>query len=349
MAAQKDDHKPHPAKAGLRLAATAENAGERLDKWLSTMAPALTRTRLKALIETGALRKDGAVLADASYRLRGEEIFTLDVPPAEPAGPAAESIPLSIAYEDADLIVIDKPAGLVVHPAAGNRSGTLVNALLAHCGDSLSGIGGIARPGVVHRLDKDTSGLMVVAKNDAAHRGLSALFAAHDIERVYLALVSGAPRPYAGTIDAPIGRGKDRRKMAVLDEGEESGRARRAVTRYKVVETFGRTRARLPGDAVASLIECRLETGRTHQIRAHLAHIGHPLLGDPVYGRPGLAGLKPGDKAADAALAVLASFRRQALHAAVLGFRHPSSGEALRFQTPPPKDFSELRRVLSNL
>lgn len=312
------------------------------------MAEGLTRTRLKGLIEAGALTKDGAPVADAGLRLRGGEVFTLDLPPATAPGPEAEAIPLEVAYEDADLIVVNKPAGMVVHPAAGNRHGTLVNALIAHCGASLSGIGGIARPGIVHRLDKDTSGLIVAAKNDTAHGRLAGLFAEHDIERAYLAIVAGAPRPHAGTIDARIGRARDRRKMAVYDDPAR-GDARRAVTHYKVAETFGRKRAKLAGDAVASLVECRLETGRTHQIRAHLAHIGHPVLGDPVYGRPGLSGLKPGDAAADALLVALARFKRQALHAGILGFAHPTSGEPLRFEAPPPTDFAELLRLLRTL
>lgn len=348
MAATPDDHKPRPA-APLRLAASGENAGERLDKWLSAMVPALTRTRLKALIEAGALKRDGVPVREASLRIRGGEAFTLEIPPSEPPEPRGENIPLDIYFEDGDLIVVNKPAGLVVHPAAGNRAGTLVNALIAHCGTSLSGIGGVARPGIVHRLDKDTSGLLVAAKNDAAHQRLAALFAAHDIERAYLALVSGAPRPHVGTIAAPIGRANDRRRMAVYDDDRERRDARRAVTHYKVVETFGRQRARLAGDAVAALVECRLETGRTHQIRAHLAHIGHPVLGDPVYGRPGLAGLRPGDEAADRARAALSAFRRQALHAAVLGFAHPASQEPLRFEAEPPEDFRTLREALAAL
>jgi len=349
MAAASDDHKPPGPGAPIRLAATRENAGERLDKWLSAMIPALTRTRLKALIEAGALTRGGAPVLEASLRLRGGESFTLDMPPVEPPEPRGEKLPLDIRFEDDDLIVIDKPAGLVVHPAAGNREGTLVNALIAHCGTSLSGIGGVARPGIVHRLDKDTSGLLVAAKNDQAHQHLAALFAAHDIERVYLALVSGAPRPHVGAIDAPIGRGGDRRKMAVYDQNAERRGARRAVTHYKVVETYGRKRAKLSGDAVAALVECRLETGRTHQIRAHLAHVDHPVLGDPVYGRPGLSGLKPGDEAADRALEALGAFRRQALHAAVLGFAHPRTGAILRFEASPPQDFADLRTALCAL
>ena len=350
MAALKDDLKPSGAAGSVRLAAQPENAGERLDKWLSVMIPTLTRTRIQALIEAGALKMDGAAFSDASFKLRGREAFTLDIPPAEAPEPKGETIPLEVAFEDRDLIVVNKLAGLVVHPAAGNRAGTLVNALIAHCGQSLSGVGGVARPGIVHRLDKDTSGLLVAAKNDAAHRHLTSLFAAHDIERMYLAIVSGAPRPFSGTISAAIARAADRRKMVVLDGNEERRGSRHAITHYRVVETFGRARAKLAGDAVASLLECRLETGRTHQIRAHLAHIGHPLLGDQTYGRgPGLAGLKPGDEAGEAALAALAGFKRQALHAKVLGFTHPSTRESLRFEAAPPADFARLLAVLRAL
>ncbi|MGF1544255.1 MAG: RluA family pseudouridine synthase, partial [Parvularculaceae bacterium] len=256
------------------------------------------------------------------------------------------------------LIVVDKPAGLVVHPAAGNWTGTLVNALIAHCGASLSGVGGVARPGVVHRLDKDTSGLLVAAKGDAAHLALTKAFAARDVDRAYAAIAAGAPRPGVGVVDAPLARaGGDRKKMAVVrprhgEEVDEVGvpaGARRAVTRYKTLEGFGRARAKLPGDAVASLVECRLETGRTHQIRVHMAHVGHPLIGDKTYGRPGLAGLRPGDAAADAALAVVAGFRRQALHARTLGFAHPITGEAMSFDAEPPADFRTLADALRRL
>ena len=327
-----------------------EDAGARLDKWLSERLEGLTRTRLKALIEGGALARDGAAFADPSWKLRAGETYRLVVPPPADATPKPEAIPLDVVYEDADLIIVNKPAGMVVHPAAGNWTGTLVNALLAHCGDSLSGIGGVARPGVVHRLDKDTSGLIVAAKNDAAHQGLTGAFSVHDIERVYEAVAVGAPRPGAGTVDAALARANsDRKKMAVVDEATHDN-ARRAVTHYRVVESFGRTRAKLKGDALASLIECRLETGRTHQIRAHLSHIGCPLIGDPVYGRgPGLGGLRPGDAAADHAIAVLRKFRRQALHAKVLGFAHPVTGEALRFERKGPADFQKLLTALRAL
>ncbi|MGE0408044.1 MAG: RluA family pseudouridine synthase [Amphiplicatus sp.] len=348
MTAPQDSGKPARV---FDVAADAEDSGARLDKWLSERLEGLTRSRLKALIEGGALAKDGDIFTDPSWKLRAGEHFTLTTPAVAPAVPRGEAIALDILYEDGDLIVVMKPAGLVVHPAAGNWKGTLVNALIAHCGESLSGVGGVARPGIVHRLDKETSGVLVAAKNDAAHQGLSGAFAAHDIERVYDAVVVGAPRPSVGTIDAPLARaGGERKKMAVL--AAESGRpdARRAVTHYRLAETFGRGRARLAGDALAALVECRLETGRTHQIRAHLSHIGHPLIGDPVYGRgPGLSGLKPGDGAAERAIAVLAGFRRQALHARRLGFTHPVTGEGLSFEAGPPPDFEGLLAALRRL
>lgn len=334
----------------LTLTVNPDHAGTRLDKWLSEAAEGLTRTRIKALIAAGALTRDGAAFADGSWKVKAGETFTLDIPAPAPAAPAPEPIPLDVRYEDDDLIVINKPAGLVVHPGAGNWTGTLVNALIAHCGASLSGVGGVARPGIVHRLDKDTSGLMVAAKNDAAHLALSAAFSVHDIERIYSAIAHGCPRPAVGTIDAPLARASDRLKMAVVDEESTRPDMRAAVTHYRVTEIYGRGRAKLAGDALASLIDCTLETGRTHQIRVHLASIGHPLIGDPVYGRgPGLSGLKPGEPAADRVIAALAGFRRQALHARVLGFRHPATGEALRFEAEAPEDFNLLKSALAGL
>ncbi len=335
-------------------------AGARLDKWLSDNIAALTRTRIKALIEEGALAKSGEAFTDPSWKLREGESYRLVPPPLVEPAPKPEAIPLDVVYEDDDLIVVNKPAGMVVHPAPGAWSGTLVNALLHHCGDTLSGIGGARRPGVVHRIDKDTSGLLVVAKHDAAHQGLSALFSSHDIERVYEAIAVGAPRPGIGTIDAPIGRKpQDRTKMTVVDamvwDDDEDDYvpkhgARHAVTHYKVIEAFGRDRAKLRGDALASLIECTLETGRTHQIRVHLGSIGCPLIGDQSYGRgPGLSGLKPGVPAADEAIETIRSFKRQALHAKVLGFTHPMTGEAMRFEREAPDDFQALLKALRAL
>jgi 23S rRNA pseudouridine1911/1915/1917 synthase len=343
-----DDHAP-PRHWGLTV--NADYAGARLDKWLSEAIPELTRTRVKALIEEGAVSRNGTVCLDVSLKVKTGDRYELVAPPIRAAEPTAEPIELDIRYEDADIIVVNKKAGMVVHPAAGHRSGTLVNALIAHCGESLSGVGGFARPGIVHRLDKDTSGLIIAAKHDAAHAALSAAFSVHDIERLYSAIAMGAPRPAVGMIDAPIARaGGDRKKMAVVKEDAERSDTRRAVTHYRVLEAYGRGRARLAGDALASLIECRLGTGRTHQIRVHLTSIGHPLIGDPVYGRrQGLAGLRPGDPAAARAIAALAGYRRQALHARVLGFTHPRTGEKLRFEAEPPADFQQLREALAAL
>ncbi|WP_424034074.1 RluA family pseudouridine synthase [Methylocella sp.] len=315
-------------------------AGERLDRFLaaetSATGASLSRTRLKALIEAGAVTVDGALVADANFSVRAGQIIGLEIPPAVDATPWGEDIPLNVVFEDAHLLVIDKPAGLVVHPAAGHPTGTLVNALIAHCGESLSGIGGVRRPGIVHRLDKDTSGLMVVAKTDLAHQGLARTFADHGktlgLTREYFCFAWGVPARPSGVVDAPLGRHAiDREKIAIV----AAARGRHAVTHWRIVERFG---------AEASLIACRLETGRTHQIRVHLASIGHPLLGDPVYGQ----GFK--SKAArlpPAAQAALKALGRQALHAAALGFVHPVTGESLRFESAPPRDMQELRAALA--
>jgi len=311
---------------------TAEIAGERLDKTLAARLPELSRARLQALIAQGHVSLAGVALSDASAKAQPGE-YAILVPPPEPAEPQAEAIPLTVLYEDAYLIVVDKPAGMAVHPAPGSERGTLVNALLAHCGASLSGIGGVARPGVVHRLDKETSGVMVAAKTDAAHQGLSALFAAHDIERVYVALTRGAPRARKGTIEGAIARSThDRKKMALVKSG---GRA--AVTHYLVERVFG-PEAR----PLAARLACRLETGRTHQIRVHLASLGCPCLGDPTYGSGPPA--EPVRRAISAA-----GLTRQALHAAVLGFVHPVTGAALRFESPLPPDMATLQALLDAL
>ncbi len=363
MTADDETLKPQgaPDETGAyALTVDAEAAGGRLDKWLAEKIAGLTRTRLKSLIEGGALTRDGKAFTAPSWKLREGEEYRLVPPPPEDPAPLPEAISLDVVYEDADIIVVNKPAGLVVHPAPGAWSGTLVNALIHHCGDTLSGIGGARRPGIVHRIDKDTSGLLVVAKHDAAHQGLSALFSAHDIERVYEAIAVGAPRPGVGTIDAPLGRKThDRTKMTVVNDWEYDEEednyvpkhgARNAVTHYKVIEAFGRSRAKLKGDALASLIECTLETGRTHQIRVHLASINCPLIGDQVYGRgPGLSGLKPGEPEADHAIETIRNFRRQALHAKVLGFQHPVTGEAMRFERAAPEDFQKLLGALRAL
>jgi len=312
--------------------------GARLDRVLATHAAALSRTRLKALILAGHVAVGGRTIRDPGHRVNAGDRLTLAVPPPEEAAPRAEPIPLAIVHEDDDLIVIDKPEGLVVHPAAGNRGGTLVNALIAHCGASLSGIGGVKRPGIVHRLDKDTTGLMVIAKNDRAHRALAAQFADHGrsgpLERGYLAFVWGVPDRPRGTIDKPLGRHPQaRERMAVRAGG------RTAVTHWEVLERYDGA----DGKPVASLIDCRLETGRTHQIRVHLAAIGHPLLGDRVYGagyRTKAARLGPEAQAA------LQDLERQALHAYLLGVEHPITGQHLVFRSVLPPDLDFLRRAL---
>lgn len=300
--------------------------GSRLDRALTGLVPDLSRERIKALIISGQIVSgSGRTVSDPATKVQAGQHFTLTLPPPVAAQAQAQDIPLHIVYEDSDLIVVEKPAGLVVHPAAGNLDGTLVNALLHHCGGSLSGIGGVARPGIVHRIDKDTSGLLVVAKHDRAHEGLAEQFKAHSITRRYAAITGGKPQPSAGTIDTWIGRSSsDRKKMAVQREGH----GKRAITHYT-------TRLVLRD---AALVECRLETGRTHQVRVHMAHIGHALLGDPVYGRP-----KKGFKT----ILDMLQFTRQALHAEHLGFIHPITGEKLHFESAIPEDMQELLRQLS--
>ena len=318
------------------VAISPEAAGARLDKTLAEHVDDLSRARIQALMAQGLVSLGGVILTDASAKTQSGE-YQILIPPPAPADPQPEAIPLSILYEDADLIVIDKPAGMAAHPAPGTPDGTLVNALLAHCGDSLSGIGGVARPGIVHRLDKDTSGVMVAAKTDRAHQGLSALFAAHDIERTYIALTRGMPIPREGRIETQIGRSHgDRKKMAVLSSG-----GRHAITDYRVEKVFGRA-SKPGGPPPAARVACTLHTGRTHQIRVHMASVGAPLLGDPVYGSgaPGAA--------VRAAIATV-GLKRQALHAAVLGFIHPVTGQALRFETPVPEDMRRLEDELATL
>ena len=322
------------------LIAGDDAAGLRLDQWLAAeTASGLSRSRIKQLIEQGNVRLNGEAVTEAKRKLQPGDIAEIALPEPEPAEPAAEDIPLSVLYEDGDVIVIDKPAGLVVHPGAGNPSGTLVNALLAHCGNSLSGIGGVRRPGIVHRLDKETSGVMVVAKNDRAHQALSAQFADHgrttDMRRSYLALVWGTPPRMAGTIETWLGRSsRDRLKQAVVSEHQPD--ARHAVTHYQVRERFGDPAGVAP---VASLVECRLETGRTHQIRVHMAHIGNPLIGDGDYGK---SFATKANALPDGLREIVAGFSRQALHAAHLSFTHPGTGELLNFETPLPADMTEL-------
>ena len=330
---------PSPSTSTRALTTDEAVAPDRLDRVLARAWPDLSRSRLQALIRDGHVRVNGTLAADPAAKIGAAAHVSLEIPPASPAQPEAEEIALTIVYEDGDVIVIDKPAGLVVHPAAGHERGTLVNALISHCGDSLSGIGGVKRPGIVHRLDKDTSGLMVAAKNDRAHQNLAAQFADHGrsgpLERAYLALVWGMPERKRGTIGTDLGRSShNREKMAVVPKG----RGREAVTHYQLVEAFG---AR--GDPVASLVRCTLETGRTHQIRVHMAYLGHPLLGDHVYA----GGFKTKANRLEAeAKRTLADLGRQALHAAVLGFEHPSSGKPLRFESPLPPDMMKLVAAL---
>ena len=304
----------------IEVELTDAYAGWRLDRALADAVPSLSRERLKALVKSGALTREGKPLRDPAIKVSGDEAFALAVPEPEPAHNEAQDIPLKILFEDEHLLIVDKPAGLVVHPAAGNRDGTLVNALLHHCAGRLSGIGGVARPGIVHRIDKDTSGLLVVAKTDTAHEGLAKQFAAHSIGRRYLAIVRGVPTAGGGTIDAPLARSsQNRKKIAIVSEG----RGKRAVTHWKMLKPLKQ----------AALVECRLETGRTHQVRVHMASIGHPLLGDPVYGS---------GKSTHRELLNALDFRRQALHAEGLEFTHPVTKVRLSFESALPTDMQEL-------
>lgn len=300
------------------------HAGWRLDRALAAAVPTLSRERLKTLIRSGAVESRGAAVRDPATKVKGDESLRVVVPEPKAAHNEPQAIPLTILFEDEHLLVVDKPAGLVVHPAAGNFDGTLVNALLHHCAGKLSGVGGVARPGIVHRIDKDTSGLLVVAKSDVAHEGLAKQFAAHSIDRRYLALVNGVPSAASGKVDAPLARSSANRKKIAIVEGN---RGKRAVTHWKRLEAL----------KDAALVECRLETGRTHQVRVHMASIGHPLLGDPVYGRSGKTHGK---------LLRELSFHRQALHAAELGFTHPVTKGKLSFSSPMPPDMQELKRAL---
>jgi 23S rRNA pseudouridine1911/1915/1917 synthase len=308
-----------------------DKGGQRLDRWLADVVDGLSRSQVKRLIEAGRVSlcgggPAGPPVVDVSRRVRPGEVFALNVPAPEPAVPAPEAIPLRVVYEDDDLIVIDKPAGLVVHPAAGHAGGTLVNALLAHCAGSLSGIGGVCRPGIVHRLDKDTSGLMVAAKNDAAHHALARQFHDHDLERAYYAVVWGMPSPRQGEIAGNIGRSPvNRKKMAVVGRGGKP-----ALTRYRVIRPVG---------SVASLLRCDLATGRTHQIRVHMAHQGYPVVGDPLYGG-GIRNRLRG--APEAVRQRVAAVDSQLLHAFLIGFRHPRSGDFLRFESEIPLEINEL-------
>ena len=316
----------------LFITSDEASSGQRLDRWLAANCPAeLSRSRLKALILDGQLRCNGVSLTDPSASVKPDTTYELTLPPPVDAEPKPENIPLDIYFEDEHLIVLEKPAGMVVHPAPGSPDGTLVNALLHHCGDSLSGIGGVARPGIVHRLDKDTSGVMMAAKSEKAHQKLAKLFARHNLDRRYNALVWGLPPERMGTIDAPIGRSKhDRKKQAIMEKGKE------AITHYQ-------TKRDLP--PFSALIECQLETGRTHQIRVHLAAMGYGIIGDPLYGTP-LRSAQVPDQVSRDLLAQMRSFERQALHAAILGFRHPITGEDLSFESPLPEDMKALIKTI---
>ena len=319
----------------FRLTVDAADAGKRLDAVLAAHLDALSRNRIQSLIKSGDVTVGGAKIVEPKFRVNEGDALTLTLPEPEDPEPKGENIPIDVVFEDEHLIVVDKPAGLVVHPGAGIWTGTLGNALIHHCGDSLSGIGGIRRPGIVHRIDKDTSGLLVVAKTDQAHQGLADQFADHGrsgpLERAYSALVWGAPASLKGTIDANLARSQsNRQKMAVV---KTSGR--HAVTHWQVRERFG------PAEQadLASLMECRLETGRTHQIRVHMAHIGHPLIGDGDYG----SGFKTKiNRLQDPLKTAVSDFNRQALHAGLLAFKHPASGETLRFESEYPTDFANL-------
>lgn len=321
--------------APVPLIVPAEAAGARIDRWIAETDPTLSRSRVKALLGEGAIRLNGVAAPSPSVKLKQGDAIEIDMPAPVPASPVPQALPLRVLFEDEHLIVLDKEAGMAVHPAPGTPDGTLVNALLAHCGEGLLGIGGVSRPGIVHRLDKGTSGVMVVAKTDAAYGGLQPQFADHTIERRYLAVCWRAPRMTSGAIDKPIGRSPyNRKKMAILAHG-----GRRAITHFRVAERFG-------APAFASLLECRLETGRTHQIRVHLTSLGHPILGDPTYGRGHTSLVRT--LQGDLALAI-SRLERPMLHAAKLGFRHPVGGQDLTFDAHAPGDFTSLLALLAPL
>lgn len=329
-----------PMDETKRLVAAASEAGMRLDRFLADHLAGVSRSRVQTLIRNGRVSDASGTLEDPGYKVKPGQTIAVHLPPLESPLPLPEAIPLAIVYEDGDLIVIDKPAGLVIHPAAGHASGTLVNALLAHCGDSLSGIGGVKRPGIVHRLDKDTSGLLVVAKTDAAHAGLSEQIAAHGADgrmtRRYAALAWGVPRHARGRIEADLARsGASRTKIAVV----KGGSGRHAVTHYAVGERYEGA----DGKPLASLLACTLETGRTHQIRVHLAHIGHPIMGDAVYATHFAASAR---RLSDPAQEALAALGRQALHASHLGFVHPGTGRRMSFDSPLPAAMQRLADAL---
>jgi 23S rRNA pseudouridine1911/1915/1917 synthase len=310
----------------IKATIAADAAGWRLDRALAAALPTISRERLKALISSGEVRDShGKQVRDPASKAQASACYEISIPVPAPAHNEAQDIALNVVFEDDHLLVVDKAAGMVVHPAAGNLDGTMVNALLHHCAGRLSGIGGVARPGIVHRIDKDTSGLLVVARTDVAHEGLAKQFAKHSIDRRYLAIVAGLPNPPSGTVDAPLARSSaNRQKMAIVSEG----RGKRAVTHYRLLTPLRE----------AAMVECRLETGRTHQVRVHMTSIGHPLLGDPAYGRT---------KTVHRELLNQLDFKRQALHAAGLGFVHPVTRQSLSFESALPSDMQELFRALT--
>ncbi|WP_421915947.1 RluA family pseudouridine synthase [Mesorhizobium sp.] len=339
MSAHNEETQKFIEAAPAVLEAGPDAVGQRLDQWLAAkLGPDMSRSRVQMLIKQGAVTVNGKPVDETKRKMTAGESVSVAMPEPEPAEPQGENIALDVLYEDDELIVINKPAGLVVHPGAGNWTGTLVNALIHHCGESLSGIGGVRRPGIVHRLDKETSGVMVVAKTDRAHKALSEAFADHgrtgDLERAYLALVWGIPQRPTGTVDAPLGRAADRVRRAVVPEGRDD--ARHAITHFTVVERFGEKQQEF---ATASLVECRLETGRTHQIRVHMAHIGHPVVGDPDYGQ---AFRTKVNRLPEPLKSEVKAFPRQALHARLLAFRHPATHLTMRFEAPIPRDMEAL-------
>ena len=332
--------------------ASPDSVGERLDKWLSNWT-GLSRSRVKELLNAGHVRMDGDIVTSGTHKVKTDCEYALLVPALVDDTPTPEDIPLNIVYEDDQLIVVNKPSGMTVHPAPGSRSATLVNALLYHCKDTLSGIGGVMRPGIVHRLDKDTSGLLVVAKTDRAHRYLSKQFAKHTIERIYTCFVRGAPKPRSGTVESRLARSAtDRKKQAVvrgtLGAMDISEHGRHAITHYKYIKGFGQQAHAAVGTPKVSQLDCQLETGRTHQIRVHLAAINAPLLGDPLYGsqRGFLTANKPDEAALREAIFI---FKRQALHAKHLGFLHPITKELMTFDADLPPDMLNLYKALSGL
>ncbi len=331
----------------VRSAVAPVDAGERVDAWLAKLWPDISRSRVQGLIGAGKLSVDGAPVTHAKDKPRTGATYELKLPPPEPAAPLPEAIPLTVVFEDEHLIVIDKAMGMAMHPAPGSMRGTLVNALLAHCGDSLSGIGGVARPGIVHRIDKDTTGLVVVAKHDAAHTGLAKLFAKHDLERVYYAVTRGAPKERSARIENKLVRSSEDRRKYVVARNPETEAGKLAITDYWTVESYGQQSGASVGRAAAAFLECRLHTGRTHQIRAHLTHLGCPLIGDPLYGKQ--RAFKAEGPHAEEAAAAVAAFPRQALHAAVLGFKHPITGAELRFESELPDDMTALIEILKQL